>query len=363
MNIDTNSHQQNSEEISFSEILEQIQKWTRYLLSQKINILIVGIIGSIIGFFYATNQPINYFAKLTFVVEESKTGSGNLGGLASLAGQFGVDVSGSGNSGVLSSDNILLYFKSESLIREVLLSPYDKLEGHSIADKYAEVYQLRDKWKLKKNVGNIFFPIQDGEKKYSRLQDSLLSTIFKTIVDKQFEVNKTDKKSSFIEVNTKMKNEYLAKLFCEKVVEIAVKRYINLKTIRQKNSVDKLQYRADSIALLLNQKTYSGVSLQNNVNTMDINPLYKTETSVQVEKTLRDKTVLSTIFASVTQNLEMAKFALSQETPVIQIIDLPIMPLTIEKVSKVKSIFIFAFVALIIFSISIIIRKILIGGL
>lgn len=363
MNIDSKSHLQNSEEISFSEILKQIQKWITFLLSQKFKIIIVGIIGSIIGFFYANYQPINYFAKLTFVVEEGKAGSANLGGLASLAGQFGVDVSGTGNSGVLSSDNILLYFKSESLIREVLLSPYDNLKAYSIADKYAEVYQLNEKWKLNENLGNIIFPIQDGNKKYTRLQDSLLNTIFKNIIDKQFEVNKTDKKSSFIEVSTKMKDEYLSKLFCEKIVEIAVKRYINLKTTRQKNSVDKLQYRADSIALLLNQKTYSGVSLQNNANIMDINPLYKTETAVQVEKTLRDKTVLATIFASVTQNLEMAKFALSQETPVIQIIDLPIMPLTIEKISKLKSIVIFSFVALMIFSVITIIRKLIIGGL
>jgi hypothetical protein len=46
--------------------------------------------------------------------------------LASLAGQFGVDVGGaSGSAVVLSGDNILLYFKSESLAREVLLSKYD----------------------------------------------------------------------------------------------------------------------------------------------------------------------------------------------------------------------------------------------
>lgn len=76
---------------------------------------------------------------------------------------------------------------------------------------------------------------------------------------------------------------------------------------------------------------------------MDINPLYRTGTSVAVETTLRDKTLLSTYFCKCHQNLEMAKFTLSQETPVIQIIDAPILPLKKEKMSRLKTAILWSF--------------------
>ena len=102
----------------------------------------------------------------------------------------------------------------------------------------------------------------------------------------------------------------------------------------QKNTVEKLQSRVDSIARLLNQKTISSAALVTSANTLDINPLYKSNSIVATENTIRDKTMLSTIFAAATQNLELAKFTLNQETPVIQIVDAPSLPLKIVKKSK-----------------------------
>ncbi|MGC8025682.1 hypothetical protein ACP3WI_25235, partial [Salmonella enterica] len=48
-----------------------------------------------------------------------------------------------------------------------------------------------------------------------------------------------------------------------------------------------------------------------------------------------DKTMLSTVYAEVVKNLELAKFTLSQETPVIQIVDNSLFPLIRNKVSKI----------------------------
>lgn len=326
-----------SDEISFKELLKKTQEWVRYLLTKWIFIICFGLLGGITGFFYASKQKPTYIAKLTFVLEEGKSGNASLSGLASLAGQFGVDVGGASGGGLLSGDNILLYFKSPSLAREVLLSNYDSNTNTSIADQYAKVYNLTESWDKNKKIGKVNFPIFTPNSKYTRLQDSLLQEIVSVINAKHFTVARTDKKAGFIEVISSMQNELLAKVYCERIVQRVVERYINIKTQRQKATVDKLQVRVDSIAKLLRQKTVSGAYLQNSSSTMDINPLFRTGTSVAVETTVRDKTLLSTIFASVTQNLEMAKFTLSQETPVIQVVDSPILPLKKEKISRLKS--------------------------
>jgi hypothetical protein len=326
-----------SDEISLKELIQKIGEWWSYLKTQWIKIALVGFIGGCIGFVYAWMQPITYTAKMTFVVEEGKSGSSGLGGLASLAGQFGVDVGGSSGGGVLSGDNILLYFKSESLAREVLLSKYDSTSNKTVADVYADVYKLKDAWSKNETIGKIDFPVLENQKIYSRLQDSLLQQIVSNILKSKFAVAKTDKKASFIEVSATMENEKLTKIYCERVVKVAVDRYISTKTQRQKTTVNKLQVRVDSIAYLLSQKTSSGAALQTSASTMDINPLFRTGTAVAVETTLRDKTMLATIFASVIQNLELAKFTLSQETPVINIVDEPRFPLKKEKMSRLKT--------------------------
>ncbi|PJE48045.1 MAG: hypothetical protein CUR34_00765 [Sediminibacterium sp.] len=329
--------EEKNKKLTLKEFLLKLKEWVQFVLKRWIFLMILGVIGGILGFLYAGYRPILYSAKMTFILEEGKSNMSGLGSLASLAGQFGVDVGGAGGEGVLSGDNILLYFKSPSLAREILLTQFDNKAQFSLADKYIEVYKLKEKWAKNEKIGTISFKTFYAGVSYSRLQDSLLQVISNKIISDNFNVARPDKKASFIDVTVEMEDEHLAKKYCERIVQRVVERYINVKIKRQKATVDKLQARVDSIANLLQQKTYSGASLQNTSSVMDINPLYRTKTAVAVESTLRDKTLLATIFASVTQNLEIAKFTLSQETPVIQIIDEPIYPLKVDKLSKLKA--------------------------
>lgn len=333
-------------EESLDQILLKVKNLFSILRREIKLVFLVTFIGAIFGFLISYFQPILYNAKLVFVVEDGKSNSSNLGGLASLAGQFGVDLGASGGSGLLSSDNILLYFKSHSLAKEVLLSPIEKKSNITIAEKYSTVYGWRKKWDKNKRISTINFQSENISFNYSRLHDSLLNILIEEILINHFSVYKTDKKASFIEVNVKMKDEILAKKYCEKIVDAAVKRYVNVKTQRQQNTVVKLQQRVDSIANLLSKKTASGAAIQTSSSTMDINPLYRTSTSIATETTVRDKTMLATIFASVVQNLELAKFTLSQDTPAILIVDAPQIPLTELKRSIFSYTMTFSFVFL-----------------
>lgn len=323
----------NNKEITIQDLISEIKKIFILLISHKFKIIFLTIIASISGYFYASLKPITYTARITFVVEESKNGGlSSLGGLASLAGQFGVDVGNSG-SGLFSGDNILLYFKSVDLSKEILLSKFDNSTSKTLADVYAETYKLKKSWKSNSKIGDIDFSKPKSGMKL-RISDSLLNSIIKVISEERFQISRVDKKAGFIEVKTTMQNEMLAKKYCQGIVDLAVKKFISIKIQRQKNTVDKLQSRVDSISKLLTQKTASGALLQTNSSTMDINPLYKTNTAINLETTVRDKTMLGTIFASVVQNLEIAKFTLSQETPVIQIVDDAKLPLIVQKPKK-----------------------------
>jgi uncharacterized protein involved in exopolysaccharide biosynthesis len=67
------------------------------------------------------------------------------------------------------------------------------------------------------------------------------------------------------------------------------------------------------------------------------------------------------MYGNIIQNLEMTKFQRSQEEPIIEIIDEPILPLKIEKFGKVKGILIGGFLTGFLFLGFLVTRKVLKG--
>ena len=316
------------QEISLTDLIKQIQNWFRYLLSQWIIIVVMGILGGALGIYYAWSEPITYTAKMNFVVEEAKSGGG---GLAALAGQFGFDVSG-GSSNLVSGENIIGLLTSKKMVTSALVSAYEKDSTQSLADRYAIVNELKKTWEETYKTAVSFPPNKtDG---YSRLQDSLLQVIENGIITNELKVIRKDKKMSFIEVSTTMKEEELAALFTKHVVHAAVDFYIETKTRRSRANVERLQNRVDSIGGLLNIQTYATASVQS--QSLDINPAFGSA-AVGREISARDKTMLATIYAEVVKNLEIQKATLTQETPVIQVVDDIQTPLLKNRTGKLKS--------------------------
>ena len=321
--------QQLEDEISIKELIQKgVQIW-KYLLSKWLVLLLFGFIGCGIGFTIAWLEPIKYTARMSFVAEESKSG---VGGLASLAGQFGFDLGGGAGGGIFTGENLLLFLKSEGLIRETLLTPFDSAKKITLADQYALTNDLKEGWSKNTAIGNVsFFKYANGS--LPRKEDSLLQIIIGA-VSKELSVVRPDKKASFVEVTTSTRDEELSKIFTERLVATGTARYIHSKTKVKAANVALLQKRADSLGALLNRNTYSAAIAQQSL--VDVNPALRTA-PVAAEISTREKMMIATIFAEVTKNLELAKFTLSQETPVIQIVDTITLPLKREKQSKLKS--------------------------
>lgn len=309
------------QEFSFKNVIADRVSDIKYIFSFKLFLIGVLIIGALAGAITAYFWTPTYTARLTFVVDDAKS-SGASGGLSALAGQLGFNLDGLGGaSGVLAGDNVQELIKSQKIIKKTLLTPYDSTQ--TLADKYAAVYKLNKKWLKYSPDGKITrFPPNDSHN--TRLQDSLLHEMTTLILSGEFGIAKTDKKLGFFEVNTTMKDEKLAQLFCTRMIKQSTDFFITTKTKRLRNNVERLQHRADSIGLILNKKTYSVSSA--NQSLLDLNPAYTTA-NANVEVRERDKIVLSTIFTETVKNLEASKTMLAQETPTVQVVDEPEFPL------------------------------------
>ena len=331
----TNIKQDHQRSFLLQLLLNTIERYYAILKGSWILLLLAACIGVMGGVGYWMLKHDTYTARTSFVVEDTKSSGGGLA--SAVAGQLGFDLGSIGSSsGLLQGDNILQLLKSHSLIKKALLTAQDSIHKISLADTYAISYGLVDKWEADKKIGHrVSFPV--GATNFSRQDDSLLYSIIKRIEEKELAVTKPDKKLGLFELQVTTRNELLSKLICERLLNVTSEFYINTKTNRVRGNVDRLQQRVDSIQALLNHKTYKAI--ESNRQLLDLNPAYAQGGEMNAEISSRDKMVQSTIFAELTKSLETSKTSLLQETPTIQVVDNPELPLKKNEVILLETLF------------------------
>lgn len=330
-----------SGEISLKELILMIKDWWAYLLTKWIIILFAGILGSAIGFFYVYNQKPIYRADFSFVLEDEKSGGG-LSGALGLASQFGIDIGG-GGGGAFTGDNLLELMKSRSIVQKALLSPIS-LNGksQSLVEYYITFTKMRETWEGKPYLASLNFPVQSEVSMFSREQDSVLMSIHKRIINNFLTVAKIDKKLSILKVEVKSEDELFSKLFSEALVTEVSKFYIETKTKKSKANVAILQHQTDSIRSQLN-RAISGVA-QSNDAIPNLNNARQVLRSSSQQRQI-DVQANTAILTELVKNLELSKLSLRKETPLIQAIDKPLLPLPIEQTGKLKGLIVGGFLA------------------
>lgn len=334
----------NRDEISLRELILKIQEWWQYLLSRWLIIVSIGLLGGALGFIYAYLKKPIYIATTTFVLEDEKS-TGGLGNLAGLASMAGVDLGG-GGGGIFQGDNILELYKSRTMLEQTLLTPieYDG-KKQLLIDKYIEFNDLRKKWSKKQSLVNLNFPVdslKNGHLKQSRLRDSVLGVVVTDLAKNYLSVTKPDKKLNIIQVNVKSKNESFAKTFNDELVRNVNEFYITTKTKKTIQNVGILQHKTDSVKSVMNGAIYRAVEVAD--ATPNLNPTRQVQRIAPAQKAQFSAETNKSILAEMVKNLEMTKMTLLKETPLIQVIDEPIYPLTVDKVGKAKGIIIGGFI-------------------
>lgn len=320
-------------EVSLKELILKFRAFLGYLKSKKILIISVAVVCACLGIAYSYIKAPIYKANLTFALEDDKPGGG-LGGAFGLASQFGLDL-GSSGGGAFSGDNLLQLLKSRSMIEKTLLSGVTiKNKNESLADFYISFNKLSDNWKDKPKLKDISFLPNHDRAKFSLQQDSVLGELYSSLATKNLIVNKVDKKLSIITVSVATENELFSKLFAERLVETVADFYIATKTKKSVQNVNILQNQTDSVKRHLNS-TITGIASLNDANP-NINPSRLVLKATSQQKQI-DVQASTAILTQLVANLELAKVSLRKETPLIQIIDSPILPLEKHKLGRIKS--------------------------
>lgn len=323
-----------SKEFSLMDIFQTIKKYYHFLLRKWLIICIFGFGGAAVGLSVAFLVKPKYTANLSFALVEKSSGGG---GLADLASSFGFSsLLGGGSNGAFSGDNLLEIIKSRKAIELTLLTPVEfNGKKQTLMEAYLDFSEIKKKLaKEKKNfeLRDLAYPVGQDRKTFNRTQDSMLFVVYDRFVTQQMlKVTRKDKKISIVQVNFTSKNELFSKLFVETLMDQTYVFYRATKTSQSRYNIDMMQAKADSVKALYESALYKGAS----ISTININQALQLAAVPRMNQE-SDAKIYGTVYAEILKNIETLKLDLARETPLVQLIDEPVLPLKKDKVGKLK---------------------------
>lgn len=326
--------QSKAEEISVIEFIQMGKKWWKFIISKWLIIGVTGLIAACIGLVYAWTKKPLYTAELTFASENES--GGNINAYAGIAAQFGLNLGGS-SSNAFEGENLMRLMGSRRLIEKTLLTSADiNQKEYLLINYYIRAHELEKKYrKTFPKEGSIYFTTTVNP--FGRQRDSLMIEISKDL-SKLLEIEKIDKRSDIISVKLQDYDELFAKAFVEELVTNVIQYYTDYKIKKTRQNVAILQRQTDSVRNLINGNIVD-IALSSDLN---VNPTRQiVRTGIQRKQV--DAQVNGALYTELVKNLELSKLALRKETPLIQIIDTPMLPLDKKKLGRLMGAIIFGF--------------------
>jgi len=342
-----------NDEVTLKEIILKVKEWSIYLRSKWQIIILAAIIGATIGLIYSSSQKSIYTATLSFVLEDEKSGAG-LGTALGLAGSLGLDL-GTGGGSIFTGSNLTELFKSRAMVEQTLLRPINRNGKEiSLAEAYIQNQGWREVWNKNKELKTIQFVPSNKRLNFTRLHDSVLGVMYQNLSKTSLTVGQKDKKVAIITIEVTSTDELFAKNFCEALVEQVSDFYVTTKSKKARLNMAVLERQTDSIRRELNA-AITGVAVAND-NTFGLNPALNVRRAPSVRRQV-DVQANTVILTELVKQSELAKVTLRKETPLIQVIDKPILPLEKKYFSKGKALFLGGFIGIILTAIYFAIKK------
>ena len=328
----------NNDEASFKGIIVTISDYKNELKKRLLIILAVAIIFSLIGFGFSRSQEDQYNAVISFIVEDQSEGS-NLSALSGMANMIGIDMGGSATSS-FNQQNIIELLKSRKIIERTLNNTC-KIEGKSdlLINHYIRINNLiTDSSTI--NLSSNYY------------NDSITRIVWFRIIDRDMDILFQNDEANILNLSFESLNAELAKNFTEIVIDEMSEMYIDHQTEKSRNTLDNLQSRSDSIFKSLKRSEINFAKVKdNNMRVMTASG------RLEELQYMREVEILQSVYLELRKNIELAHMSVLNETPLIQIVDKPVLPLENINRSDLFWIVIFTFLGVFTICFIIILRK------
>jgi len=351
-NLSNPDHPREQQEFSPRTFILQVQGLGSYILSKWKIILLVGILFGLAAAVYSFFKKPQFVAEMTFVLDEEATQPPK-SGLSELSEELGLR--GDAGSVFSTPTNIVELMQSRLLVEKTLRSTVD-VEGHKLllADFFLDSLEYRDKWMRKSPYYHMDFLSKKTSKEEALYESGIMRNIYETLIKTGIKIDRKGKETTIISVQCTSTHELFSKYFLEELLNTVTEYYIEKKTERAKLNVDFIQRRTDSVRQAYNIALYGRAEFSDAF----FNPNRQTPL-VAREKQQTDIQILRASYVELTRSLESAKTALMRETPLIQYLDMPLLPLKVLHSNMIKNSLIGLFVGIFLMTGYLAVRKVL----
>ncbi|MEO6231966.1 MAG: Wzz/FepE/Etk N-terminal domain-containing protein [Ferruginibacter sp.] len=324
------------DEFSPKKLIVLVQHSFSYILSKWLVIVLVALLFGIGGLLRSYFKKPTYVAEITFALDEG-AGQSAKSNYSQLSEQLGLDNMLEAGGVFSSATNIVELMQSRLLVEKTLRETVN-INGKPIvfADLFLDSLDYRDKWMKGSAYYKMDFKAVKKDTNHVLFENRIFRNIYETIISENIGVDKKGKGTTIISVSCTSESELFSKYFLEALINKVTQYYIETKTLRAKTNVEFLQKRTDSI-----KSAFSGALFGKAAFTdANINAVRQIST-VSGEKQQTDVQILRTTYVDLVRSLESAKTTLMRETPLIQYLDIPILPLKMTRSSGMKNFIIF----------------------
>jgi uncharacterized protein involved in exopolysaccharide biosynthesis len=286
------------------------------LKKEKWLIIGITILFTVAGAFYAFSLK-DEFKSEGKILPEVQSKGGSIGQFAGLAALAGVDLASAGGGAdavrpdlypdVLKSTSFFLRLFQEKVIdRNNKLLPFQAFYNKEVLDGKLKEKDQKDNFPKSENY--ISFNRQT-EKNIKDLKERILCTY--------------DKKAGVIAISVKMPDPVVAANIARFSMNYLTDYIINNRTEKQKRDLDFLSNRLQ----VAKGKYFNNQSKKASyTDQMPLNALRLQTADLQRERIEAEYKTSSSFYNSLLQKYEEAKLKMQQETPVIQVLDPPVVP-------------------------------------
>ena len=328
----------NNNDISLKQLLLKLNDYRHFYLKRWKLLAAVALVSALALLFLNLNQSKRYTASLTFMLNVDERGLS--AGVSSLLGQFGLGVGGTESN----LDKILKLSQARVITEKTVFDSFeinnknDFLANHIIAS-----LEENKKWggqggflsfdNDSLNVADFRFTDKETDS-FSLLENKALKKLHNILMgskdNQAMFTSEYDELTGIMTLHMTAPDEALSIRFVNGIFDNLSEYYIEKSTEKQKYEYDILREKYDSINSVLRNVQYRLASFEDNSKAIfrktDI--LEKNRLKVEEQK-------LQFILAKAEEQLQIAKIALDNKTPYIQVIDKPISPIKADNKSPI----------------------------
>ena len=357
-----NIHNDNYDDIHLKDIILKIKSFYKEVLRYRKSIILVSMLFAAYFAYKAfTTKPV-YTATLTYMINNNDGNS--LGAIKGILGQFGF-----GKSDKYNKDKIVALNKARIIVEKVIFqktkfkNKEDFLANHIITyldtiDRWAYIPWYKRFFKKENPLKGFKFTKGEPEQ-FSYLENSALKNIYSFIAGDPESGSAGIMKSGYNEdteilyIKTTTLNGKLSADVTNLIFDQLSEYYISKSIEKQKKTYDIVKEKKDSILTEL-KKTERQLAAFKDRNY----GAYNYKSTLREKELTRELHKLNLMYGEIIKNLEIADFSLKNNTPFVQVIDRPLLPLDSEKPSLIRKIIMGLFIGAFLSIMFIILRKI-----